>query len=266
MRFELATIDIRPRRVFEILDLALRFYRIHLTRLLGTAVLYALPALLFGFAVYVFFGSFILGLLVFWLLLPVSSHAVVLVASRLVFGSDITLEETRALYRPVWLSLFVRRLFQRILWVPLLPLVAGEIIRIGYAFSPMIVLLERLVGLPGALRRKSLNRDGGARGFGFDLALSFVAFLMVIAMAFTADLVASDIIDVWEFGGLFEEVASSGTKVALWFVFLTLVSPLVDLAWFFFYLDTRIRKEGWDLELGFKAMARRLKTKVNSAA
>ena len=266
MRFERAIIDIRPRRIFEILDLSLRFYRAHLGRLLGTVVLFALPAVSLGFTVYYLFDSLLFGGLVFFFVMPVSSHAVVLAASRLVFGTEIGLSELRALYRPVWLSLFFRRLLQRILWVPLFPLVAGEIIRLGYVFSPMIVLLERLTGLPGTLRRKSLNREGGVRAFVFDLAVAFTALVLVVALAFFADLVASDIVDIWEFGGLFEDVASSAAKVTLWLVFFAVISPVVDLAWFFFYLDTRIRKEGWDLELGFKAMAKRLKPRVNDAA
>jgi hypothetical protein len=37
-----------------------------------------------------------------------------------------------------------------------------------------------------------------------------------------------------------------------------LVYPLARLAWFFCYLDARIRKEGWDVELAFRIEAGRL--------
>jgi hypothetical protein len=266
MRLDRAVIDIRPRRIFEILDLALRFYRIHVVELLKTAVMFSLPAFASGLVLYHLSGAFLLGLLGLWLVLPLSSHAVLLAASRLVFGAEVSLASTASLYRPYWLGLFFRRLFQRLHWVPLLPLVAGAIIRLSFVFSPMIVLLERLVGLPGALRRKSLGRDGGARAFGFDLAVIFVTLTIALALSFAVDLVASDIVDIWEFGGMFEDISSSSTKVALWFGILVIVSPFVDLAWFFFYLDTRIRKEGWDLELGFKAMAKRGREQAEDAA
>lgn len=266
MKFERATIDIRPRRILEIIDLALRFYRIHLARLLPTAVVYASPAFGVGYGLYWFFDSFVLGLVGLWLLLPLSAHAVILLASRLLFGETVTRRQLRALYRPFWFSLLIRRFFERLLWLPLLPLIAGEIVRVGYGFSPFIALLERLTGLPARLRRKSLNRDGGVRGFGFDAAVSATGAALVVALAFVADLVASDIVDLWAFGGLFEDIGTSGTKVTMWFGFVIAVSPVVDVAWFLFYLDTRIRKEGWDLELGFKTLAGRRSPAVDDAA
>ncbi len=37
-----------------------------------------------------------------------------------------------------------------------------------------------------------------------------------------------------------------------------LVYPLARLAWFFCYIDARIRKEGWDVELEFRVESHRL--------
>lgn len=39
---------------------------------------------------------------------------------------------------------------------------------------------------------------------------------------------------------------------------LWLVYPLARMAWFFCYLDQRIRNECWDVELDFRRDARRL--------
>jgi hypothetical protein len=36
------------------------------------------------------------------------------------------------------------------------------------------------------------------------------------------------------------------------------VAPFITLVWFFVYLDVRTRKEGWDLEIAFRAQAARL--------
>ncbi len=41
---------------------------------------------------------------------------------------------------------------------------------------------------------------------------------------------------------------------------LWLVYPIARLAWFFCYLDARIRKEGWDVELAFRIEGRRLQS------
>jgi hypothetical protein len=43
---------------------------------------------------------------------------------------------------------------------------------------------------------------------------------------------------------------------------LWIVYPVIRLAWMFCYLDVRIRKEGWDLEIDFRVEARRLEGTV----
>jgi hypothetical protein len=45
-----------------------------------------------------------------------------------------------------------------------------------------------------------------------------------------------------------------GALSATWW----LVYPLARLAWFFCYLDLRVRKEGWDVEIELRVEARRL--------
>lgn len=266
MKLENAAIAIRPRSLFDIIDLAIRFYRDHLGALAGCAVIFSIPAFVGGFGVFWLTRSAMWGALVMFALMPLASHAVLLVASRLVFGETIGLRQSLHLYRPLWLGMFARRLAQRALWLPLLPLLVGEAVRLGYAFDPMIILLERLTGFPGGLRRKAMNRASGFRAGPFDVAVVAVALVLVIALAFAVDLVGSDIVDIWETGGMFSDVSLSGVKVAFWQCLVIVVSPVVDLAWFFFYLDVRIRIEGWDLELGFKALAKRLGSAGRTAA
>ena len=41
---------------------------------------------------------------------------------------------------------------------------------------------------------------------------------------------------------------------------LWMVYPVIRLAWFFCYLDVRIQKEGWDVDLDFRIEAQRLKS------
>jgi hypothetical protein len=56
-----------------------------------------------------------------------------------------------------------------------------------------------------------------------------------------------------------ETLLSSDPRVATTLVAVAwLVYPVTRLAWMFCYLDVRIRKEGWDVELDFRVEARRL--------
>ena len=140
MRFDKATIDIRPRSSFEILDLALAFYRNHLGLLTTINCILALPALAVGTALAFLLRDPILAFLGFWLLLPFCSGGVILAASRRVFGAPLTAKSALVIYRPLAGSHFLTRLSHRILWIPLLPfgLVFGELLRLKWSFSPMI--------------------------------------------------------------------------------------------------------------------------------
>ncbi len=259
MRFDRSIVDIRPRTTLEVLDLALQFYRDHLVVHLMLALILGAPALALGFLLTVYTGEIWLTALGFWLLLPLSSGAVILTASRSVFGVHVDVRSALSLYRPLFLRHLVLRLAHRALWLPLIPLgvVFGELLRLKWAFAPMIQLLERLEGQLATRRRQSLNRRGGANAFGFDMAALTLAASLTVAMAFVLDFVFSDILSVWEFGGLFSEPDSNPIKVAIWMACILVITPVVDLAWFFFYLDARIRKEGWDLELGFRSITAR---------
>jgi len=268
MRFDKATIDIRPRSAFEMVDLALAFYRHHLGLLAKINLILALPALALGTAIAFSLRDPIVAFLGFWMLLPLSSGGVIIAASRRVFGTPLTVKSALGIYRPLAAAHFFGRLTHRILWVPLLPLglVFGEILRLKWSFSPMILLLERLEGRQLSLRRRGLHRRGGASAFGFDLAVLTSSCWLIGALLFIADLVLSDLLSVWEFGGLFTALGSNPWGTVIVLITVILVSPVIDLAWFFYYLDARIRKEGWDLELGFRSIARRLSSNKQEAA
>lgn len=268
MRFDKANIDIRPRTALEVLDLALHFYRNHLGLLSKINIILSLPGLLVGSGIAIGLKSPSFALFAFWMLLPLSSGGIVLVASRKVFGMPLTVKDALTLYRPLAASHFLNRLIHRIFWIPLIPfgLVFSEILRLNWSFSPMILLLERLEGKQLSLRRRALHRRGGANAFGFDLAVLLQSCWFIAALLFVADLVLSDIFAVWEFGGLFTAVASNPLKTIIILMSVLLVSPFVDLAWFFYYLDARIRKEGWDLELGFRSIARRISAEKRGEA
>jgi hypothetical protein len=258
MRFENAVIPVQKSGILDIVDLAFRFYRRHLGFFVKFVLICNIPALFFSLGVFEITGDLYFTLFIFWLMMPFASGGIIIATSRLVFGMDLSLGKTLTLYRPWIVAHFGLSSLHRLVWLPLLFLVVGEWLRLGWMFTPMILMLEKQVGKDHLLRRRALRRWSSTNAFGFDFISLLFYFTVVVAMAFVLDLVFSDFLALWEFGGLFNEALNSRLGVMLWLLLLILAMPLLDIGWFFVYLDARIRGEGWDLELGFKTMSRRI--------
>jgi len=267
MKIASATIEIRPRTITEMVDLATLFYRTHLRVIAGLLAVLGVPIVLLAAGLHWLTGQAWLAILLFWLMLPLPAGAVVLAASRIVFGTHLTVRRALKLYGPLWAGLFFRKLGQNLLTLLLMPVVAGFALRLRWAFTEMIVLLERLSGRPLALRRVGLNRRGGASSFGMDLVTGMICATLVLGMAIVLELICSDFLSLWPGSGLFSlDVFDDPVRLGLWLLAALVVSPIAHLSWFFFYINARIRGEGWDLELGLKAAAARLPGRKEAAA
>jgi hypothetical protein len=132
---------------------------------------------------------------------------------------------------------------------------------------PEVIVLERLRGVSARRRLGELVRPTYVEVLANRLALAlFWAAAALALFAFVDRLCAlllgrplfAGRIEPRFFGESLESLIEDPWSMALvtgtiWFVY-----PLVRLAWFFSYLDLRIRREGWDLELGFRIESRRL--------
>lgn len=267
MKIESATIEIRPRSITEIIDLAMLFYRTHAKVILGLLAVLGVPVVLLACGLHYLTDRAWLAILFYWLMLPLPGGAVVLAASRIVFGTRLTVRRTLSLYRPLWAKVFFRRLGQNLVTLLLMPIIAGFALRLRWAFTPMIVLLERLSGRRLARRRAGLSRRGGASTFGMDLLVSFFCLVSVLALAMVLELVLNDFLSLWPTSGLFDpEMFDDPVRLGLWLMAALVVSPVIFLSWFLFYINARIRGEGWDLELGLKVAAARLPGKKEAVA
>jgi hypothetical protein len=262
-----ATIEIRTRRTTEIVDLAFVFYRTHLRVLGGVALALGVPLIAAAAALHWATGRWWIAALFFWLTLSLPSGAVTLAASRIVFGTRLTVGRALAQYGPLWAGLFFRRLKQQILTLLLLPFVVGYTLRLKWGFTPMIVLLERLAGRALATRRVGLRRRGGTGGFGLETALAIFMTAALLGLAIIFELVAVDFLSILPDGALFTlQVFDEPLRLSLWLLAALVASPLATLSWFFLYLNARIRGEGWDIELGLKGITARLSAGDKEAA
>lgn len=189
------------------------------------------------------------GLLVFWWLLPLFETAVLYSLSRAVFGQVPTWQEAvRAmpkLWRDAWRELLLRR------FVP------ARVQRLA---------VRQLEGLQGKARSQRVEVLFRGRGGGQWLPVLFLLFEAVVftSMLFLAVLMTptwtgvdwTQITDDWLDGTLGQPllIVLQLTLAAT----LLLLHPFYVGAGFATYLDRRTELEGWDLEIAFRAIDRRL--------
>jgi len=130
--------------------------------------------------------------------------------------------------------------------VILLPFSAGALLVVHEA-----VLLEGAGPFQAIARSVRAVRGQGAPAFGVSLALVLLALAGVCAGEITLNTLIATGLQLGEpFGTLWER---GGTPYALAGYFLTV--PLSAAARFLKYIDLRTRKEGWDIQLRFTAVA-----------
>ncbi len=267
MKVKNATIEIRPRGVIELVDLAFLFYRARLPVLFGVLMVLGVPLIGISMGLHYLTGQAWVALAFFWLTLHIPTGAVMLSASRFVFGTKLTVGSALKLYRPLWLGLFFRVLGQKIVSAALTPIVVGYILKLKWVFTPMVVLLERLSGQPLSMRRRGLYRRGGASAFGLDVLLKSVSAILAAGIILVLEVVLSAMLNLFPDEGLISEtVFDDPIKLGIWMLCLLVISPISSLSWFFLYLNARIRGEGWDLELGLRSTVSRLSGDEEAAA
>ena len=252
MRLDAVTAEIRPRSDWEAVDLGLAMVRRDFWRCLAVWWLALLPAfLLCGWLLW---DHPALWLLVFWWLKPWGSRMVLFEISRRLFGE-----------RPAWRAAlreipraWVRRFLHRMLGARLSP------------WLPVTMAVEDLEGLRGkaySQRCAQLKRRGESvimwTYFIADAAACWfgIAILMVVAMFIPEgqDGGWQMAVETWTP----EDPANippliMRTVVLCVMVAMSLTDLFVTGCGFGIYINNRTWIEGWDVELGFKRIARRI--------
>lgn len=271
MRIDSATIVIEPRSVGACLDLASLFYREHVKGVLALTLGFGLPACLLAFAIaFATDYGLLWSIVIFLTFSPFLGAALVAAAGPRVFGEPFSLA---AALRAVW-SQFGQLVYAIVITRALLGLSVFLCVfpaiypAVYYGFSSEVLLLEQLGG-----RRSRERLSELVRHISFDLLvrlLVLIGFTLVVVVSLF--LLVDQLLDTLLGLPLVYGRATNkywGQEVlnlfsydpwviaVLWGI-VWLVYPLVRLGWFFCYLDVRIRKEGWDVELDFRVEARRL--------
>lgn len=246
MDLERLSVRLRPRSGWESVDLGLALARTWGRPVYAIWLALAMPLAILLIALW---GG--RGLLLFWWLLPLCESAVLFTLSRAVFGSVPSFKETLRAVPGLWRrsagELLPRRLRPtRVLYLP----------------------LAQLEGLRGRERRQRAAALAAGQDVSGLLSIAFVIFelglwtaVVVLAVIMTPSWAGVD----WQliFEGFFDGTLGRGGYFAtsmLMAAAILALHPLYVGAGFAIYLNRRTELEGWDLEIAFRRLARRLKT------
>jgi hypothetical protein len=273
MRIEDCTVRVERRTAGGCLDLAIVFTQQHIGAIAKLLVTFAVPSCLLTWwisggqtdllplsaAIFAFFSSLM-------------SATLIATVGPQVFGVPISTSAGTAAVRQRFIAfLFMTALVRLAQFVLAFCLIVPAILptaMLGHLNE--VLFLERTPIKEVGRRLRNLTR-----GNGFSRNLSRLSGLMLFwAICSTGLFVLIDQLAAWVFNvevfkgtmingeDWFEAFAASVVddrsvllllQVAIWIPF-----PIIRLAWFFCYLDKRIRNECWDLDLQFRAEATRL--------
>lgn len=272
MQLDGAIFAIQRRTVGGCIDLGIVFLREHFGGVLRLTCLFAIPVcVLTWWLVSRQEWNFFAILMLFATVSPFFGSALVAAAGQRVFGDRFS----------AWMGM--RALLGRLLALGVLIVIARAVTLLGlmalvvpgyciatrYGFLAEVLLLER------QRLSKYESRLSDLQTATFGTLLGRLITIMIFFWISVASLfVLLDLTSGYVFGTpiligrttsmdfMVEEITNlliADPLVLTSFVaVMWLVYPVARLAWFFCYLDVRIRKEGWDVELDFRIESQRL--------
>jgi hypothetical protein len=251
VRIEDLAVELRPRSGFEAIELGFALSRRHAGLVLMAWLLLSLPVL--GLLVALCWPLDLLWLpgLILWWLKPAFARVPLYVYSRAVFGHTPSLGEVLRAQRAFGL----RSLLPWLLWRRPLP---------GRSLLMPVDLLEGLKGPALRQRRRVVARDASPHAALLLLvclhieALLFFSGLALVVMLVPIEFMGEAAQAVWETMLVEPPPWAEVVALLLYWLCVSIVEPFHVGGGFGLYLNRRTRLEAWDIELGFRRLARRL--------
>ena len=274
MKVEDCIVTVERRTLGGCLDLAFVFARQFAVPLFSLTLCFAVPCTFLTWAVAdtIRHDVLIPALMVFAFFNLLFNGAIVATVGPQVFGVPIsTRAAVKSLVSRLISFVFLGMLARATgfcLFVPLLFVTAW------CGHLPEVMFLERTPLNQVTQRLSWLGKGGGySRNIGRLMSLIFFGIIFGAGIFMTIDLLAGLIFhapiffgsigagpDRWE--ALQSKLIDDPTFVTALQVAAWCVCPFLRLAWFFCYLDQRIRNECWDLELQYRVEAGRLEEQM----
>ena len=272
MKLDAATLSLERRTVGECIDLALVFYRTHFWRIAMMTLVFAGPlTALVAYSAHTNGGGWFWFTTTFFMATPFLGAMLVASAGHHVFGEPFSFRRASSQVSRRFLSLVLLLPLSRLVVLVLATICMGVLwipYVARYGFISEVILLEQLSGR--AITRRLEDIQGGRFFEACGRIVSIVSFTLLTG---TSLFVAVDVLTtlLFDFPIFFGKLSSafsysdwgnlfsydpwvvSSFSLLWWFMY-----PVARLAWFFCYLDVRIRSEGWDLEIDYRIQAARL--------
>ncbi len=258
MDLDKVTAEIRPRSGWESADLGLAMTREHLPQLLKIWGIFVLPVMIL-IAALLWDLSPGWALFLIWWLKPVYDRVLIFYLSRVLFSAKPTIREIAKEYP---------KMFFRMFWWRQI------IARLSFTRS-FVMPIEELEGLRGEKRRKRrdlLARYAGSTAFSVTKGCAVIEQLCVLSLFFLlAMFLPQSYVTEWteSIDGILNtnlqetpKFVSQGSLI-LYIIAVTLVEPFYVGAGFGLYINSRTITEGWDIELAFKRLAKRIEKTTN---
>jgi hypothetical protein len=254
MRLEDLTIALRPRQPWEAIDLGCTLVRRDYGRILAVWGITVVPLWLI-LAVLLRNHPAVFPWVAWWLK-PLYDRVPLYFISRAAFGVRPSLKECLAAWPRLWSRFLISALlFRRLSFIR--------------SFALPIRMLEGQRGKAVRERVKALASDSGSSGFMASYVFLKLELAVYLGLWTLASFVTPEggVPDFSEFFmGLFDTSSLMETQSpaenwylhGLYLLAITLVEPFYVGAGFGLYLNSRIKLEGWDIELTFRKLAARL--------
>jgi len=279
MRFDQATVPLVPRTTLGCLDMAFAFLRANFGALAGLWGLVAGPACL---ATYLYVdrqdGSWLAAIVVFYFATVALGMLVTSGAALCAFGEPFTVRSTLHRLRKIGWPLLLEGIGWRLLALIAWPfgIIPGAYVAARTGFSVEKRVLSNLGRHLHDRRTSELLKgelgDLVVRGTGIGMFTSLLWVMLVLTIDFASTyLLGLPIlwgrlnVDVEYLGGIFKAVQygvdffwSDPAVVTLGLAAALMAYIPARLAWFYCYIDVRVRRDCWDMELEILREAERL--------
>ena len=281
MRIETAAIPLVPRTAAQCIDLAVMYAGRHLGQYLALWLAIAVPTCVLVHQVCTWYAGNVLyaAVIILFATSPLGVLCTLLTVPR-VFGEPVSLRQLWRQYGWRLVILFGKGLLLRLAIVVLLPLliVPGVwlAVRKGF-FVEEFCLTADQQNLHDEQTNQMLRHEG-INLFGRGAAIATFCGLLTLTMFLLADYALDLLLGFPIFIGRISEVATGFFRLdpglsaysvmvfsvtdplvlALLTAAVLFIYPIGRLAWFFCYVDVRVRRDLWNVELQFIHLAQRL--------
>jgi len=261
MRLEEVSAVIRPREQWEAVDLGFAMTRRLFPRILAAWSLTVVPLwlLLLGLSWFIPFGW---SILLIWWLKPIYDRVPLFIISRSLFGATPTLQSVLKAWPGMILNRAAWLLVYRVPWLLVVPHFSWS-----RALTMPAIDLEQQKGRALADRMQVLLRIAGGKAGALVALCGLYEMVLLFALLTLGITMTGDPGGATELGNAFLDMAFrrgemepwlKWTLVAGYLVSMTLVEIFYVGGGFGLYLNCRTQLEGWDVEISFRRLARRL--------